>query len=41
MKGSNVAKILVLVVFLSVLVVPLQGYTQEKVITLKVANSSG
>ena len=38
MKGLSIAKVLVLVMFLSVLVVPFQGYAQEKVITLKVAN---
>jgi TRAP-type C4-dicarboxylate transport system substrate-binding protein len=38
MKGLRIVKVLMLVMFLSVLVVPLQGYAQEKVITLKVAN---
>ena len=38
MKRSSVVKVLVLAVFLSVLVIPLQGHAQEKVITLKVAN---
>lgn len=38
MKGSTVVKALVLAMFLSVLIIPIQGYAQEKVITLKVAN---
>jgi TRAP-type C4-dicarboxylate transport system substrate-binding protein len=38
MKRSSVLKVLVLAMFLSVLIVPFQGYAQEKVITLKVAN---
>jgi TRAP-type C4-dicarboxylate transport system substrate-binding protein len=38
MKRSSVVKVLVLAMFLSVLIVPFQGYAQEKVITLKVAN---
>lgn len=38
MKGSTVAKVVVLAMFLAVLVVPIQGYAQDKVITLKVAN---
>jgi TRAP-type C4-dicarboxylate transport system substrate-binding protein len=38
MKRSSVLKVLVLAMFLSALIVPFQGYAQEKVITLKVAN---
>jgi TRAP-type C4-dicarboxylate transport system substrate-binding protein len=38
MKRSSVLKVLVIAMFLSVLIVPFQGYAQEKVITLKVAN---
>jgi TRAP-type C4-dicarboxylate transport system substrate-binding protein len=38
MKRSSVSKVLVIAMFLSVLIVPFQGYAQEKVITLKVAN---
>jgi TRAP-type C4-dicarboxylate transport system substrate-binding protein len=38
MKGSAIVKVLVIAMFLSVLIVPFQGYAQEKVITLKVAN---
>jgi len=38
MKRLSVLKILVLAVFLSVLVVPIQAQAQDKVITLKVAN---
>jgi len=38
MKRLSVVKVLVLAVFLSVLVVPIQAQAQDKVITLKVAN---
>lgn len=38
MKGSTIVKVLVFAMFLSVLFIPSQGYSQEKVITLKVAN---
>lgn len=38
MKRLSVLKVLVLAVFLSVLVVPIQAHAQDKVITLKVAN---
>jgi TRAP-type C4-dicarboxylate transport system substrate-binding protein len=38
MKGLTVVKVLVLVMFLSVVFIPLQGHAQDKVITLKVAN---
>jgi len=38
MKRLSVVKVLVLAVFLSVLVIPIQAQAQDKVITLKVAN---
>jgi TRAP-type transport system periplasmic protein len=38
MKMSSVSKVLVLAMFLSLLVIPIQGQAQDKVITLKVAN---
>src|SRR5512137_1126575 len=38
MKASGIVKVLVLAMFLSVLVIPLQGLAQDKVITIKVAN---
>jgi TRAP-type C4-dicarboxylate transport system substrate-binding protein len=38
MKRLSVAKVLVLAIFLTALVIPIQGQAQDKVITLKVAN---
>jgi TRAP-type transport system periplasmic protein len=38
MKRLSVVKVLVLVMFFSILVVPFNGHAQDKVITLKVAN---
>ena len=38
MKRLSVVKVLVLAVFLSILVIPIQAQAQDKVITLKVAN---
>jgi TRAP-type C4-dicarboxylate transport system substrate-binding protein len=38
MKGLTIVKVLVVALFLSILVIPIQGHTQDKVITLKVAN---
>jgi TRAP-type C4-dicarboxylate transport system substrate-binding protein len=38
MKGLTIVKVLVVALFLSILVIPIQGHAQDKVITLKVAN---
>jgi TRAP-type transport system periplasmic protein len=38
MKGSSIAKVLVSIMFLTVVAVPFHAFAQEKVITLKVAN---